>query len=296
MINFSETENLSNLIDLEKVSLKSTLEIQKNFNKQILIFVKKLMNNIDLSLDSNDKAFFYLNESTSTLNKSNSNIDLLKKLLMNLSDLNISDENFIKNYNIEFKEIMNSVYSNTEIIEKFIQEITLTDFSESSILSAQSNTNSEISANTNQNIPNNIPENTLIISETQKKVFLPYKMDKIEEILQNNIRYHSVEEVVNKLYTKPINYYKFSSFARFKEAYTLVKVKEKGSRLKALSLAFELLGNYSLHPAIITACKSLDELDIYLACLDENSLEDFKFFNIKYEVPLAVSKFANNNI
>lgn len=294
MINFSETENISNLIDLEKVSLQTTLEIQKNFNKQILIFVKKLMANIDLSLDSNDKAFFYLNESTSTLNKSNSNINLLKTLLANLSNLNISDKNSIKNYNAEFKEIMNSIYSNTEIIEKFIHEINLTDFSESENVSTTSIKNSEIPKFSIQNDSNNISENTLIISESQKKVILPYKLDKIEEILKNNVRYHSIEEVINKLYTKPISYYRFSPIARFKEAYNLVKVKEKGSRLKALSLAFELFGNYNLHPAIITACKSIDELDIYLACLDENSLDDFKFFNIKYEIPLAVSKFANN--
>ena len=77
--------------------------------------------------------------------------------------------------------------------------------------------------------------------------------------------------------------------ARFKEAYKLVKNREKASVFKALALGFELFGNYSLHPAIITACNSLDELDIYLACLDENDLDDFKFFNIKYEVPLALT-------
>lgn len=294
MINFSGTENISNLIDLEKFSLESTLDIQKNFNKQILIFVKKFMASIDFSLDSNDKAFFYLNESTSALNKSNSNINVLKNLLNSLSAINPLDDSSIKNYNTEFKETMNSVYSNTESIEKYIQEITLSDFSElpnTPSVSAVSNASS--SEEHIENSQTFLSENTLVISETEKKVIFPYKKEKIEEILQNNRRYHSPEEVINKFYTKPINYYKFSSLARFKEAYKLVKEKEKGSRFKALALAFELLGNYSLHPAIITACKSIDELDIYLACLDENSLDDFKFFNIKYEIPPTVSKFAN---
>lgn len=295
MINFSGTENISNLINLEKVSLESTLDIQKNFNKQILIFVKKFMASIDFSLDSNDKAFFYLNESTSALNKSNSNINVLKNLLNSLSAINPLDDSSIKNYNIEFKETMNSVYSNTESIEKYIQEITLSDFSEltntSSVRTVISNASSSEEYIGNSQTPHSY--NTLVISETEKKVILPYKKEKIEEILQNNRRYHSPEEVINKFYTKPINYYKFSSLARFKEAYKLVKEKEKGSIFKALALAFELLGNYSLHPAIITACKSIDELDIYLACLDENSLDDFKFFNIKYEIPPTVSKFAN---
>jgi len=300
MINFSGAENLSNLIDLEKVSLESTLDIQKNFNKQILIFVKKFMANIDFSLYSNDKAFFYLNESTSALNKSNSNINNLKDLLNTLSQLSTCNENLIdliQNYNTQFKETMNSVYTNTENIEKFIHEITLTDFSElptaSTEVVVEKTFDKEVSVTTPAP---SVSENTLVISETQKKVILPYKLNKVQDILQNNARYHSAEEVINKLYTKPISYYKFSPISRFKEAYKLVKEREKGSRFKALSLAFELLGNYSLHPAIISACKSLDELDIYLACLEENDLDDFKFFNIKYEIPLAISKFAKNDI
>lgn len=298
MINFSGTENINNLIELEKVSLESRLDIQKNFNKQILIFVKKFMTNINFSLDinPNDKAFFYLNESTNALNKSNSNINTLKDLLDSLSEINSSAENVkdkIQNYNNKFKEYINSVYINTENIEKFIHKITITDFSDLPNESADTIVE-EYSSQFNKESSSQYSENTLVISESQKKVFLPYKLNTIEEILQNNNRYHSIEEVVNKLYTRPLNYYKFSSIARFKEAYKLVKEKEKKSRFKALTLAFELLGNYSLHPAIITACKSIDELDIYLACLEENALDDFHFFKIKYEIPLAISKLAEN--
>lgn len=295
MINFSDTENLSNLIELEKVSLLSNLDIQKNFNKQILIFMKKFMANINCSfdLDPNDKAFFYLNESTNTLNKSNSNINALNSLLSSLSQINSSDDNLsetIKCYNENFKQIMNSVHANTEMIEKFVHEITINDFSEL----PNNLPNTSCAEQPTENVivaepASQYSENTLVISETQKKVILPYNIDKVNEILQNNARYHSIDEVVNKLYTRPISYYRLSAIARFKEAYKLVKNREKSSIFKALALAFELFGNYSLHPAIITACNSLDELDIYLACLDENDLDDFKFFNIKYEVPLALT-------
>lgn len=295
MINFSDTENLSNLIELENVSLLSNLDIQKNFNKQILIFMKKFMANINCSfdLDPNDKAFFYLNESTNTLNKSNSNINALNTLLSSLSQINSSDSNLsetIKCYNENFKQIMNSVHENTEIIEKFVHEITVTDFSELPNNSLDTICVEHSLENATSDKPaSQYSENTLVISETQKKVILPYNIDKVNEILQNNARYHSIDEVVNKLYTRPISYYRFSAMARFKEAYKLVKNREKSSIFKALALGFELFGNYSLHPAIITACNSLDELDIYLACLDENDLDDFKFFNIKYEVPLALT-------
>ena len=39
-----------------------------------------------------------------------------------------------------------------------------------------------------------------------------------------------------------------------------------------------------MYPAIITACKSLNELDIYLDCLQENELSDFDCFEIKFEL------------
>ena len=77
-------------------------------------------------IDSNNQTFFYLNESTSALNKSNANITMLKNLLDSLSQINPCDENLddtIKNYNNTFKESMNSIYANTEIIEKFTNEL-----------------------------------------------------------------------------------------------------------------------------------------------------------------------------
>lgn len=149
----------------------------------------------------------------------------------------------------------------------------------------------EISSEDDSIVDSNFVENTLVISETQKKVILPYDLNTVNAILEkNNTECHSVQDVIDKFYTKPISYYKVSPISRFKEAYKLVTEREKGSKLKALSLAFELFGNYNLHPAVITSCNSIDELDIYLACLEENTLEDFHFFDIKYEIPLAISK------
>lgn len=302
MINFSDKENINKLIDLERLSLTSTLDIQKTLNKQILVFMKNLMSNIKITFDVNpdDKAFFYLNEANITLNKSNSNITTLKGLLDTLNKFDVSSENIedeIKNYNDNFKNSFNSIFTNTEIIEKFIYEITITDLSEiSNLLANDSSENKPDSLSSANELSPTFVEDTLVISETQKKVIFPYNMNTVQDILlKNDKQYNSIQDIIDKIYTKPIEYYKFSSFARFKEAYRLVKYKERGSTFKALGLAFELLGNYSLHPAIITSCNSLDELDIYLACLEENSLNDFHFFKIKYEIPPVISKFAKNN-
>lgn len=307
MINFSDKDNFYNLIELERVSLMSTLDIQKNLNKQILIFMKNFMSNIKISFDVTPEAntFLYLNESTINLNKSNSNICVLNELLNCLDSIDTSNENSensLKNYNIKFKETMNSVYANTEAIEKFLFQISTTELSE---LSNSLTVNSEISTCntfpappeapvliTNETSLSGFIENTLVISEKDKKVTLPYNISTVKDILsKNSKRYSCIEDVIEKLYTKPISYYKFSPLSRFKEGFKLIKEREKGSTLKALNLAFELLGNYNLYPAIITACNSLDELDIYLACLDDNTLEDFHFFDIKFEVPLALSKW-----
>lgn len=317
MINFSSKENMLNLIELERVSLMSNLDIQKNLNRQILIFMKNFMSNIKISFDVSPEieTFTYLNESTLNLNKSNSNINELNLLLNILNKINTSSnenlESELKNYNNKFKEIMNTVYKNTEIIEKFVFKITTTDISNLSDISKMSDTpelifvseNIEESSDavttdvsktvvSNNTTNNAFVENTLIISDTLKKVILPYELKTVKEIFKNSKKYKSIEDVINKVYTKPLSYYRFSPISRFKEAFKLIKEREKGSTFKALSLAFELLGNYTLHPAIISSCKTLDELDIYLACLDDNTLEDFHFFDIKYEIPLALAKLT----
>ena len=43
-------------------------------------------------------------------------------------------------------------------------------------------------------------ENTLIISETRKKVILPYKIENLKEkLLQNQDLYSSLDDVIDKL-------------------------------------------------------------------------------------------------
>ena len=287
MINFSDKENITELIELEKISLNSTLDIQKNLNKQILMFIKRIMANVTFTTDINpeDTAFFYLNESTNALSKSNSNITILKSLIDSLEKMYTSGGNLrecVESYNENFMNNINTVYSNTEVIEKFVYEITITDFSE--ILKTTTIEKEKEYSNIvdSTELSSRFIENTLVISEVQQRIILPYNINTVKEILLNDPQgYSSLQGVVNKIYTRSIDYYKFSAISRFKEAYKLVREREKGSKAKAFGLAFELLLNYNLHPAIITACKTLDELDVYLACLADNTLEDFNFFEIK---------------
>ena len=302
MINYTDKKNVGKLILLEKNSLKATFDIQKTLNKQILVFMKNFIGNIeiDIDIDEENKAYIYLSKSTAILNKSNTNIASIAKLLDILEDIQESVESLppsklkpkIESYNKKFTTIIDSVYKNTTKIQEFIHETSMLDLS--TFLK-------EISRNKTQNIKKDIEdgfntitsselesgfiEKTLIISDIQQKVILPYKLDKVEDILlTNSTKYRSLQDVIDKIYTRPIKYYKNAAAARFKEAYKLMRRREHSSRLKALSLASELFMNYNLHPAIISACRNIDQLDIYLACLEDNTLNEFKFFDIKYEV------------
>lgn len=125
---------------------------------------------------------------------------------------------------------------------------------------------------------------TLLISETQQKVVLPYKIKDIEKVLEKNKKYETIQDVIDGEYTFPIDKYKNSSKSRFKEAYNLMRKKEKASVFDSLSLATEVIFNSSLNPAVITACNNLDQLDIYLDCLSSNELDKFNYFKVKYEI------------
>ncbi len=126
---------------------------------------------------------------------------------------------------------------------------------------------------------------TLIVSEKDQKAYLPYKYDDIEKIYnENKDKYVSVQDVINKEYILPLNRFKHSVSSRFRETINLVLHKENQSIFKALDLAFELMFQYNLNPIIIAACRNLEELDIYLDCLEENELFDFRCFKIKFEV------------
>lgn len=127
--------------------------------------------------------------------------------------------------------------------------------------------------------------NTLIVSEKDQKAYLPYKYCDIEKIYnENKDKYASVQDVINKDYIIPLNRFKHSISSRFRETINLVLHKENKSIFKALDLAFELMFQYKLNPIIIVACRNLKELDIYLDCLEENELFDFRCFKIKFEV------------
>lgn len=150
----------------------------------------------------------------------------------------------------------------------------------------------EIVISSDNSSPNNtIVENTLIISETKGYIFLPYSIDELNETLKKYPeKYSSIENIIEENYTLSFNLFKNPAIARFREAYKLMRDKENASIRSAFDLGMELLFNYNLHPAIIAACRNLDELDIYLDYLENNEIDKFDCFKIIFDIAPIVVK------
>ena len=132
-------------------------------------------------------------------------------------------------------------------------------------------------------IENNLEDNhTLVISEEDGKVYLPYTKDEIKKDVSQN-KGTKISEIIENKYILPLDKYKNSIRARFREGYNLMYHREGKSKRSAIMLGIELMFETNLHPAIIAACRNLDELDIYLDCLDDNELEKFSCFKIIYK-------------
>ena len=144
---------------------------------------------------------------------------------------------------------------------------------------------------TNLSVPNS-SNNCLIISDEDQKVYLPYSFEEVDKkFKRHSDKYESITDLIEKEYIKPSSFYKNPFTARFREAYKLMRRREHGSIAAALALGVELAFETHLHPAIITACKNLEELDIYLDCLDDNELDKFSCFDIIYKsVPVILGK------
>lgn len=125
--------------------------------------------------------------------------------------------------------------------------------------------------------------NTLRISEIDKKIYLPYTVEEVKEVLNDSGKYNSEQEVVEKYFTIPTSTYMNFFTGRYKEVISLIGRTEKCEVGKMFALA--QMFNTKVHPAIIRSCRTMNDYYYYLRCLDNNNLEDFKVFDIKFEVP-----------
>ena len=138
-----------------------------------------------------------------------------------------------------------------------------------------------------ENEPQIKDNRTLIISEKDNKVYLPYFATDLQQILLKS-DYESFDELIQNDYVFPLKKFKSPIISRFREGFKLMREKEYESFSASFSFGVKLMNNYKLHPAVISACRNIDELNCFLGCLDDGNLNSFDIFDIKFDVPPVV--------
>ena len=123
-------------------------------------------------------------------------------------------------------------------------------------------------------------------------VVLPYTHEEINKILNNEENnYNTAQEVINDKFVRKLSDYKYQSKARYDETIKLAMEKERYKKIEAIKLAMKIKKKDYLHPAIISACKKLDDLMYYIECVEEGEQEKFKLFKIEFEAcPLKIKQ------
>ena len=189
-------------------------------------------------------------------------------------------------------ELKDNISTNDLKIEKILNE----DSIESHLPDLDSaiyNAREDVKTNNlavDDDIEDDKPNSVLLVSEKEKKVFLPYSKSEIDLYLdQYPDEYDSFADVVRKEYILPLDYYmRHPLIARFRESDSLIRDREAKSIIDAFKYAMSIMPLHNLNPVIIAACKTQQQLDDYLECLSKNKLTDFKAFDIRFEIaPLA---------
>ncbi len=127
---------------------------------------------------------------------------------------------------------------------------------------------------------------TLLISEKENKVFLPYSMDDVQQYLTAfSDKYSNARDVIENEFVVPLNYFTAYSFAaRFREAYALYRDREGKSAVESFIFAFKTMKIGNLQAAIIAACRNERVFNDYLTHLRRDDLENFHHFKIEYQI------------
>lgn len=275
----------------------------KKLNKENIAPISDLLEEIEkvFSLvNSNIKALYHLKEDLSTINSHivnlliaiESNPNSAQSYLGLVDDLK---EN-IAEYSNYCTTIKSDIANNDLTINTFLSSDDFKNISKDLVTDASLFSNiPNVNVRKQGNIVNNSSSlsseknyinNVLRISEKDNKVYLPYKNNEIHSYLvQFPGDYRSAEDVIKKEFILPLDYYiKHPVLSRFREAYSLIRDREAKSVVEAIKYSMNLMFSYDLNPTIIAACKTQEQLENYLTCLENNELDNFKDFEIKFEI------------
>jgi len=237
-------------------------QIDELFNNKSLIkhddcpLTKKEYDACITAINSNVKKF---------VNAKKKLADLKSKIeAFNGQELNDDIKNKIDSFNTNYQKIGDSVLHNSLIIRETLDKL---DGYEPNVI-----------------VKHKIFDNNVLrISEIDKKIYLPYTIEEVKEVLNDSGKYNSEQEVVENYFTIPTTTYMNFFTGRYKEVVSLISRTQNCEVGKMFALG--QMFNSKVHPAIIRSCRTMNDYYYYLKCLENNNLEDFKLFDIKYEVP-----------
>ena len=237
-------------------------QINELFENKILL---KETSNSPLTRKEYDQCITAINGNVKKFVNAKKKLAQLKAAVESLNGQELTDDvkNKIDSYNSNFQKIGDAVLHNSLIIRQTLDEL---DGFEPEVVKK------EIFDN-----------NVLRISEIDKKIYLPYTVEEVKEVLNDSGKYNSEQEVVENYFTIPTSTYMNFFTGRYKEVVSLIERTQNCEVGKMFALG--QMFNSKVHPAIIRSCRVMDDYYYYLKCLENNNLEDFKLFDIKFEVP-----------
>lgn len=126
-----------------------------------------------------------------------------------------------------------------------------------------------------------LQEKELIIKKSLGIAILPYSISDLDELfLDDPEKYSSIQDIIDQEYTVNLKDFENSSITRYKEAFKLAKDKSNYTFSQAVNFAKKLLVENEVTSLIIASCKSVEELEFYIECLNNNKLDDFHHFKI----------------
>lgn len=255
-----QTQDVKQTVCFVKDKIKEYMSLEEKYNKELEQIDTKFLNIIDGKEEEKEDSIKKKNELKKEIKKDNLETQEIKQ-----------EETVEVPRRIRQGSALNEIKALNEIEKKTQKEV-----------------KKELDKIEEEDTKYGIENNILLISEKVGKIFLPYKKEDIQGYLASYPNeYKDYSEVIEKEYILPLDeFMKNQTLSRFREMYDLIRNKELKSMVEAMKVSTKFMFRYELNPAIIAACNSKSELDNYLDCLEQNRLEEFESFDIKYELNL----------
>ena len=275
-------------MDIDELTKELSLQ---QANLEIL---QECLKHINDAIQSTD---FFKNpeEITDLLKQVKECIDYVKNNIASLEELKKSlySNVSIEDYETSSQTCQENLFTSTTMFHQFLLDyIRLTELpfasslQESKNVDAKTQNTSTISSSDSKSSIE-LEEYTkpvLFISQKRNIVRLPYTKKELQYYLEKHKGMYTKEQLIKRYYTISLSHYKNAAISRFRETYNLMRKREKASIADSHDFALDLTFNGKIHPAVITACQNLEQLEYYLDCLELNELEKFDCFEVKFEI------------